>query len=472
MSWFDSLADALPHSIFANMRNSQFARGLADAAQEAIFGTPSTPVAVTPRVGTLPGENAGTESMLNPARQAMYGQGGFTGGLLSTLPEAQRPLIEALARTKGPDAASQQAVEWNAPQKPMTPFEQAQIDLQRQRPVFASEGQTGYAPDTSGAYQPVIQGPAKPPQSRTITRGLDTVTQELDPTTNQYKDVASGPRQLPQQPTPAMSPDRLQQERDLIKARQDAQSADDATLEAQANAIAKYQQAPLTGFAMAKPQGQMLMARVMQINPKYRAQNYKMSIEAQSRFASGPQGNVIRSFNVGISHLNTLSKLATALGNGDVQGVNALRQSFQEQFGSAAPTNFDAAKAIVGDEIIKAIVGGGGALADRENAQNQISRAKTPEQLQGVIKTYKDLMAGQLKGLKQQYETSTFLDNFNEKLAPDTISELEAVGAPSAAAAQTQPPVVRTKAEYDKLPKGAVYFETDANGKMTKYRKP
>ena len=78
----------------------------------------------------------------------------------------------------------------------------------------------------------------------------------------------------------------------------------------------------------------------------------------------------------------------------------------------------------MGDEIIKAIVGGGGALADRENAQNQISRANSPAQLAGVIQTYKNLMAGQLVSLKKQYESSTKLNDFNDKLLPETQKEL------------------------------------------------
>ncbi len=450
MSFLDSLADALPHSIFANLRNSHLARGLADAAQEAIFGRPTEqPISVTPRVGTLPGENVGVGSMLNPQRQAMYQQGGFSGGLLDAVPDAQRPFIEGLARTVGPDAAAKQATDWNAPPAPMSAYQTATLaretandQFNQRKPIFADPNSTGYTPDANGGYQPTIQGQPKPPQTRTITRGTDTVTQQFNDKTGQFEDVASGPRQLPSQPTSAMSPERIAQEKDLISARSQAQMSDEATMDTQAQAIANYQQAPLTSFAMSKPQGQALMARVMQINPKYRSQNYKMSNDAQTRFASGPQGNVIRSFNVGISHLNTLDKLASALGNGDVQALNSLRNSFQEQFGSEAPTNFDAAKAIVGDEIIKAIVGGGGALADRENAQNQISRAKTPAQLKGVIKTYKDLMAGQLKGLKQQYSTSTFLDNFNEKLSPETIAELEQAAPAGGATASAAPPPV------------------------------
>lgn len=387
----------------------------------------------------------GWDASLSPDRAQAYTASLPKPGLLDAVPQQQRPFIEGLAKAMGPDAAAKAAYESNVT-KPMTAYETANLAQQGSRPVFAPDGETGYAKGQDGTYQPVIKGAPKPPQSRTIQRGADTVTQQLNPVTNQFEDLATAPRQLPPQPQAAMSPERLTQEQQLIKDRQTAQTADEASQESEAQAIANYQQAPLTNFAMAKPAGTRLMARVMQINPQYRSQNFRMSNDAQTKFAGGTTGNLVRSFNVGISHLNTLGELTDALGNNaDSQLVNRVQNAFKTQFGSEAPTNFNAAKAIVGDEIIKAIVGSGGALADRENAQNQISAANTPAQLKGVIATYKKLMAGQLKGLKQQYETSTFLKNFDEKLAPETVAELEGLaaqggGTPPPAAAPKGPP--------------------------------
>lgn len=154
------------------------------------------------------------------------------------------------------------------------------------------------------------------------------------------------------------------------------------------------------------------------------AADYMAKNRAVTAFDTGVQGNSIRSFNTAIYHLSTLNGLIDALNNGDVTAVNKMAQAVAKQTGKPAPTNFDAAKAIVGDEIVKAIVGGGGALADRENAQNQINKAESPEQLRGVIQTYKDLMGGQLRGLKKQYESSTDRKDFDKKLFPETIKQL------------------------------------------------
>lgn len=143
--------------------------------------------------------------------------------------------------------------------------------------------------------------------------------------------------------------------------------------------------------------------------------------KAARDFGTGKQGQQLNSFNVALTHLDTLGDLAAALGNGNTQALNRVGQTFQQQFGSAAPTNFDAAKRIVGDEIVKAIVGGGGGVAEREKAGESVARANSPQQLAGVIDTYKTLMAGQLHGLRQQYKSTTggTDDDFDARLSPE-----------------------------------------------------
>lgn len=191
----------------------------------------------------------------------------------------------------------------------------------------------------------------------------------------------------------------------------------------QAKAIATYRAQPQQSSRNPAVTA-AIMGRVYEINPNYDAKQFNGANRAVTAFDTGKQGDQVRSFNTSIAHLNTLQDLTTALKNGDVKAFNAAGNAVATQLGQPAPTNFEAAKNIVGDEIIKAIVGGGGALADRENAANQISAASSPAQLLGVIQTYKNLMAGQLVSLKKQYEGSTKLNDFNDKLLPETQKEL------------------------------------------------
>jgi hypothetical protein len=200
-------------------------------------------------------------------------------------------------------------------------------------------------------------------------------------------------------------------------------------LQSTVKAIATYRQAPLTGMAMRSPYGAQLASAVNQYNPQYDATQYGSKTKARNDFATGKNGNTVRSLNVAVQHLDQLGQLSQALGNGDIQAVNRIGQFIGQQTGRPAPTNFNAAKQLVGDEIVKAIVGAGGGVGDREEAARNISAASSPQQLAGVIQTYKGLMAGQLSGLHQQYQKSTGLNDFEDYLAPETRAQLEMHGA-------------------------------------------
>lgn len=153
-------------------------------------------------------------------------------------------------------------------------------------------------------------------------------------------------------------------------------------------------------------------------------QQFKAQQVAIQRFTSGPQGNTIRSFNVLVDHLGTLDEAAQALKNGDIRFFNQWKQNWAANTGSTAPTNFDGVKALVGDEIVKAVVGSAGALADREEVKKDLDRASSPKQLAELVDKYKKLALGQLHGLQKQYETSTGQKNFNDMLLPGTLAQL------------------------------------------------
>lgn len=172
-----------------------------------------------------------------------------------------------------------------------------------------------------------------------------------------------------------------------------------------------------------------IAARIAKAN-----QDFKGAQAAVTNFDQGKLGNQTRSFSVALSHLDTLGKLAGALNNGDTQSINALANVFKTQFGRPAPTSFNAARDIVADEIVKAIVGSGGGVGDRENARATVNAAQSPAQLAGVINTYKTLMAGQLKGLAQQYTVATGRNDFNSRLSPEAQALLNPPSPPAAGA--------------------------------------
>src|SRR5712691_10450721 len=66
-------------------------------------------------------------------------------------------------------------------------------------------------------------------------------------------------------------------------------------------------------------------------DPSYDQKNYRLISDAVTRFATGPQGNVTRSLNVAIEHIDTARRLGDALQNKDIPAFNRLAQAFAEQ---------------------------------------------------------------------------------------------------------------------------------------------
>lgn len=163
-----------------------------------------------------------------------------------------------------------------------------------------------------------------------------------------------------------------------------------------------------------------LMSAVAHYDPTYNQNDFGSRAKAIKDFSTGKQGDIVRSFDVAIDHLDTLKTAAEALKNGDSRLLNTIRNRWREQTGSELPTNFKALVPIVSGEIAKAVVGSQNALADREELRAGLQAAASPEQLGGVITGYKALMAGQLKGLRKQYEDTTGKKNFDSRVREST----------------------------------------------------
>lgn len=178
------------------------------------------------------------------------------------------------------------------------------------------------------------------------------------------------------------------------------------------DAIGKYQGPESTILARVPPalKGQVL-AYVGQTYPDYNPSTYDARTKAARDFTSGSQGNALRSFAVAGQHLDQLGTLVDALDNGNVQIVNKIGNQIGSQLGSTAPTNFDAAKDVVSKEVTKAIVAGGGGVAERAELAEQMSNAKTPAQLKGVISQYRNLMTAQHDALVQQRQAAGLPDS-------------------------------------------------------------
>lgn len=196
-------------------------------------------------------------------------------------------------------------------------------------------------------------------------------------------------------------------------------------LEKQAQAIANYQQAPITSYLLKTPMGLALNNRVLEINPDYQATKFPtIQAAAKEWFGGGPNspGAKVRSMNVAISHMDTLKDLAQALQEGDLSGdykrFNQVAQWWASETGTPAPTNFETAKQVVQDELINAIVARSGGVTDRAEAAKHVPAMNSTQAIFGALDTEQKLLGGQLGGLKHQYESAELDKHFGpfEKL--------------------------------------------------------
>ena len=198
----------------------------------------------------------------------------------------------------------------------------------------------------------------------------------------------------------------------------------------QAHAIATYRQAPPSSFFLKTAQGQELMKQVLAENPNYDATQYQQKQKARNAFATGKQGDIVRSLSVATDHLDQLKTAAAAMQNGDIQGVNQVVNWFKTQAGMPEVTNFNSMKEIVGDEVTKAVIGSGaGSSGDREAIKAAFAAKSSLAQILGTIDKYKGLMGGQLNGLRRQYTKSTGINDFDEMVSDTAKQELGGSGA-------------------------------------------
>jgi hypothetical protein len=151
------------------------------------------------------------------------------------------------------------------------------------------------------------------------------------------------------------------------------------------------------------------------------ARQDQQSVTGSMRYYTSGRGNqIITSLNTAVDHLDTLSELATALGNKDLRIVNRVGQAWKQQTGQAAPTNLDAAKVVIAREVLKAITATGGGVVEAEELQSTMDKVNSPEQLAGVVKTLQELLAGQLDSIGTQYKATTRRNDFDERLSDRT----------------------------------------------------
>jgi hypothetical protein len=132
--------------------------------------------------------------------------------------------------------------------------------------------------------------------------------------------------------------------------------------------------------------------------------NFRTAVGMSKFMTSGNGGQTIQAYNTANDHLELLGKAMEALENGDVQAVNKMSNSFKQEFGSAAPTNVNAVKAMLAGELANVAKVTGATDPEIQEQKDNLNRANSPEQIRGFITTNHELMDQKAFELYQQYQ--------------------------------------------------------------------
>ncbi len=179
-------------------------------------------------------------------------------------------------------------------------------------------------------------------------------------------------------------------------------------IDSTAQDIVAGRKAPLTGSnlfgrgAANNPNVAAVMQKVHELDPDYDTTLWDAKKQAVKALL-GKDGDQIRSFTVLVHHLEFFDTLAKELKNSPNRPENQVITEVARQFGMPEVTNFDLAKLIVGQEILKATAGSTETGEDRAKIAEALDRANSPEQLAEVSRVIKTLASGQLSGQLSKY---------------------------------------------------------------------
>lgn len=165
--------------------------------------------------------------------------------------------------------------------------------------------------------------------------------------------------------------------------------------------------------------------------------NFSAQSKAMAKFTSGKWQENLIAANTALQHLDVLSQAAANLNTGDVQAVNGFVQAVATEFGRPEAVDFNSAKDVVADELVKAVIGTGGGVTDRDKAQQAFKSINSPAQMAGVINVQKGLLAGRLDSLHRAYVETAKGTDFPVFLSPLAAQTMRDHGFDPAAEPQT-----------------------------------
>jgi hypothetical protein len=157
-------------------------------------------------------------------------------------------------------------------------------------------------------------------------------------------------------------------------------------------------------------------------------------------FAGGTGATQMRSLNTVADHLKLMQEYSKALRDGsmpftDIPRLNQIIQFLAKERGMPEVTNFNVARDIMADEVVRLLTSTGGTEADRAGMQSRLAAAMSEYQQTGALTAFEKFTAGRFKGLEQGYARNDperikdFRDNMMTPEARAIFTKGEGAGA-------------------------------------------
>lgn len=144
-----------------------------------------------------------------------------------------------------------------------------------------------------------------------------------------------------------------------------------------------------------------------EIDPQFDLSKASQRVALRTEYVKGNAARNLTSLNTVIPHMDTLQKAADALNNRSLRKYNSVSNYLKNETGKPEVVRFEAAKNAVNNELGRVFQGVGAITdAEREAFNKDLGAANSPEQIQGVIDTYIDLIKSRTDAIRMNWEQS------------------------------------------------------------------
>ncbi len=190
---------------------------------------------------------------------------------------------------------------------------------------------------------------------------------------------------------------------------------------------------------------------MQQYRKEHPAANADDMVRFQSRYAAdqsiarsfggGMAGRNLTALNTVADHVLIAREYAEALRNNDVPRANQALNRLATETGRPEIKDFNTAKTIMADEIVRLLTSTGGTEQDRKGLQELFDAMGSPEQLAGTLNVATRMVSGRLKALEQQYARNdpAKRSEFENEMLTDTARRVFSDQMPGAADPQGTP---------------------------------